>query len=189
MREIHAIVTRGGPESFLVESPQIPGFVMIRSSMADVGRDLRDVLADIVEGSFKIISHHQWTSEYPDNPGLLFRIQDSPGKDERIRAVSLVQGAVFAGYRANWPPPGVLGDVLVIGCVATDTLGMVADQITDDDGIPMLALQADRGIWVVSFEIMNDGNGETFDPNMTVAEFVGHAQSVAGRELALVAAP
>lgn len=189
MREIHVIATGDSSGSALAESPQIPGFVMVRDSMNELARDLREVLRGIVSGPAQIVIHHQWRAETPDGAsGLLYRAQDGPSKNARIDAATFIQASIANGYRAELSRPGILGDVLVIGCVAADTLGMIADQITDDDGVPMVALRVEGGAWIVSLESADEEHTETLDRGMTIAEYVAYAQRVARRPLALVAA-
>lgn len=149
----HLIVTvEPADAGYSAESPQLPGFVMGRSTYTEFAADYRQVLRDIgVTG--KVQAHRQTRGETPEGVEFLLRAAEGEDYPERQEALSRVERLLATEDRQDAlnTQPIPTGEVLFVGVAPHDTLGDVIDQMYDTaDALVLCANVADQGLFMMT---------------------------------------
>lgn len=163
---IHLIV-RISDDGVYATSPQAPGMVYGRPSLAELRAGLQDVLAFHFDapGPFEVIEHHERHYEVAGRE-LVTRLAVDEDRDERQAVYERLERAVRVPGQADALVSAAtnrVGEVVFVCAVPADTLGWLAAQL-DGDGdalvaalntadpylltLPVLAGQATHPAWL-----------------------------------------
>lgn len=196
--DIHVIITNDD-HGFYVESPQLPGFSGARVTEAELKADFRAMMklaAHEVLGTgvdYRIIPHRHVTVRTPENDTFVVRSM-AAGDDgaERSQTASQIVSGLLTSESLQARKerkeirskllPSLLGDVILVSALPTDTVRQVlATMYPQDDVITIVMQIADDRLWTIQVGTpMRDGStrgwrsmveaGITAD--MTIAELM-----------------
>jgi hypothetical protein len=147
----HLIVTADAPDGFYGESPQLPGFAMMRPTQTEFLRDYQRVLSE-AGARGEVRAHYQVRVLSEDGHECLIRWQQGPGEEARREVARRVE--LIIGDNAREPSfledveRTPTGEIAFVAVAPDDTLGDVIGQMWDErDAIVLCAAVADRGVW------------------------------------------
>ncbi len=161
MYEVHIIETQDEPYGWYAESPQIPGFIMARDTLDQLVSQASVVVRELVtERPLRVISHRQGRLALKGLPDVLIRSQYDPQTvDARQSAMRAVEMGLHAGDMDDFLEDltrDVLGDVVVVVALPSDTVGSISRQIDPSQRAVVLVMESGpEHLWVTEF-----GTGE-----------------------------
>jgi len=131
--QIHLIIRLSGDGSVYATSPQAPGLVYGRSSLAELRSDLEDVLSFHFgrPGPFNVIEHHERHYDIADRE-LVTRLAMDEHRDQRQAVYERIGQVLSVPGQAESLVSTVtnrVGETVYVCAVPSDTLGWLAAQL------------------------------------------------------------
>lgn len=192
MREPLQLIVRLTDDSDRVyaTSPQAPGLVFGRESLAELRADLQDVLAFHFErsGPFEVTEHHERHYELAGGE-LVTRLAIDEHRDERQQVYDRLGRALRVPGQADALVSAVTnkaGEVVYVCALPTDTFGWLAAQL-DGTGDALVAALNTADQYLLTLPIVA---GEEAHPRWSIGPVSSQTLlSEIARELLIVAPP
>ncbi|WP_204012465.1 Rossmann-fold NAD(P)-binding domain-containing protein [Sphaerimonospora thailandensis] len=173
----------GNDPDFYATSPQAPGLVFGRRTTQDLRAELQDVLSFHFgrPGPFDMVVHHERHFEIADGELVTRMALDGHAEDRRAVYMALGRAAGYEDQASGLlaAPPNMLGEVVYVCTVMSDTLGWIVNQLDPrGDTINIAVSVADIMIFTTSFtynqhrEGMVAINTKSYDFDTTISQVV-----------------
>ncbi|MFF9274705.1 hypothetical protein [Streptomyces griseosporeus] len=133
---IHLLVRQAG-DGLYATSPQLPGFMYGRETLASLRADLQDALLfhTGTHGPFRVLEHHERHYEIADGEIVTRLANDDLSKERQVVYERLGQ-AIRNPAQAYSIAHGIsnpVGEVVYVCALASDTLGWLTEQLSEPE--------------------------------------------------------